>query len=310
LNRKNIRNFFFFSIVVSTGIFSTGCGSSSSGGTATVVATATATTTSLSSSTSSTSAGTNFTLTATVSPSAATGTVTFYNGSSSLGTATLSGGTATLTTSLGTAGTYSIAAVYGGSTGYSSSTSSTVALTIAASGSSGSAPAGTVVSVNSTAGTFVLQESDGTQILIDTVSGSTYQYTTATTASAAAIGGWVAAQGTVSGGQLNAVDLAFIPVPPTNIFTTGGTETVPQGTVYFGPITAIANGVLTIETSTGSEYIDTAAATNVTITTNSSFSAIAVGMAVEVNGPEVTATEYSGHQINLNGQPAVVGQFD
>ncbi len=236
--------------------------------------------------------------------------MTFYNGSTSLGTATLSSGTATLTTSFGTAGSYSITASYGGSTSYASSTSSSISLTITSSSSSGSAPEGTVVSVNSTNGTFVLKQSDGTEITIDTISGTTYQYTTTATASTAAVGGWVAALGTVSSGQLDAVDLAFIPVPPTNIFTTGGIQTATQGTIYFGPITAVENGILTIETSSGSESINTANATTITNTTNSSFSAIAVGMAVEVNGPEVSSTEYTGHQINLNGQPAVVGQFD
>jgi hypothetical protein len=223
----------------------------------------------------------------------------------------LSSGAATLTTAFGTAGTYSITAVYGGSTSYAASTSNTVSLAVtSSSSSSGAAPEGTVVSVNATAGTFVLKESDGTLITIDTVSGSTYQYTTPATASAAAIGGWVAGEGTVSGGQLNAAELAFIPVPPTNIFTTGGTETASQQTIYFGPITAIANGVLTVSTSSGSLQINMAPAATITNTTNSSFSAIAVGMAVEVNGPEVSATEYTGHQINLNGTPAVVGQFD
>ena len=245
-----------------------------------------------------------------MSPSGATGTVTFYNGSTLLGTATLSSGTATLTTSFGTAGSYSITASYGGSTGYAPSTSSAVALTINSSSSSGAAPEGTVASVNATSDSFVLEESDGTEITIDTVSGTTYQFTTTATAAAAAVGGWVAAQGTVSNAQLDAVELAFIPVPPTNIFTTGGTETTTGGTIYFGPIIAITNGILTIETSSGDESINIANATTITNTTSSSFSAIAVGMAVEVNGPEVSATEYTGHQINLNGQPAVVDQFD
>jgi hypothetical protein len=286
-----------------------GCGSGNSIGSGSS-ATSSATTISLSSSSTATTAGTNLTLTATVSPSAAAGTVTFYNGSTSLGTATLSSGTATLTTSFGTAGSYSITASYSGSTSYASSTSSAVALTISSSNSSGAAPEGTVVSVNSTDGTFVLKEPGGAEITIDTVSGTTYQYTTTATAAAAAVGGWVAAQGTVSNGQLDAVELAFIPVPPTNIFTTGGTETTTGGTIYFGPITAIANGILTIETSSGSESINIANATTITNTTASSFPAIAVGMAVEVNGPEVSSTEYTGHQINLNGQPAVIGQFD
>ena len=58
------------------------------------------------------------TFSATVSPSAATGTVTFKDGSTTLGTGTLSGGTATFTptaSQLTVAGSpHSITAVYGG----------------------------------------------------------------------------------------------------------------------------------------------------------------------------------------------------
>lgn len=90
----------------------------------------------------------------------------------------------------------------------------------------------------------------------------------------------------------------------------GGTEAANGQTIYYGPITAISSGVLTVPTSSGSVEINTASASNITLTTSSSFAAITVGMAVEVNGPEVSATEYTGHQINLNGTPAVVGQFD
>jgi Bacterial Ig-like domain (group 3)/Purple acid Phosphatase, N-terminal domain len=64
--------------------------------------------------------------TATVSSSGATGSVTFYDGSTSLGTATLSGGIAFVTTSSLTVGLHNITAVYGGNTTYASSTSNTV----------------------------------------------------------------------------------------------------------------------------------------------------------------------------------------
>ena len=56
----------------------------------------------------------SITLTATVSPSAATGTVTFKDGSTTLGTATIRGGTATLTKSFTTTGTHTLTAVYPG----------------------------------------------------------------------------------------------------------------------------------------------------------------------------------------------------
>jgi hypothetical protein len=73
--------------------------------------------------------GTAVTLTATVT-SGATGTVTFYDGVTSLGTGTLSGNTATLTTSALTAGGHSITAVYEGDTNYLSSTSPVLTQTV------------------------------------------------------------------------------------------------------------------------------------------------------------------------------------
>jgi uncharacterized protein (TIGR03437 family) len=74
--------------------------------------------------------GTTVVLTAAVSSTAATGTVTFYKGSTSLGTGTLASGTATLTTSFSTAGAYALTATYGGDSTYTSSTSSSVTGTV------------------------------------------------------------------------------------------------------------------------------------------------------------------------------------
>jgi hypothetical protein len=66
------------------------------------------------------------TFTATVSPSAATGSVTFYDGSTSLGTVTLTKGSASYSTSSLNIGSHSIIAVYSGDSTYSSSTSNVV----------------------------------------------------------------------------------------------------------------------------------------------------------------------------------------
>jgi hypothetical protein len=69
------------------------------------------------------SSKTSMTFTAMVSSTAATGTVTFKNGGTTLGTATISGGTATLSIKLSSA-TYSISAAYGGDNNFNGSTSS------------------------------------------------------------------------------------------------------------------------------------------------------------------------------------------
>ena len=67
--------------------------------------------------------GQNVTLTGTASPATVTGTVQFFDGSTSLGTATLSGGSCSLSTSVLFAGTHSITAVYSGDANDATSTS-------------------------------------------------------------------------------------------------------------------------------------------------------------------------------------------
>ena len=95
----------------------------------------TATTTTLAASANSVAVGASITLTATVSPSAATGTVTFLNGSATLGTGSLSAGTATFLGSFSSAGAETITASYGGDSTYASSTSNAVTVTVTSSGS-------------------------------------------------------------------------------------------------------------------------------------------------------------------------------
>lgn len=73
---------------------------------------ATATSTSLTPSANPATAGDEITLTATVSPAAATGTVTFTDGATTLGTSAVSGGSATLTTSALVAGDHALTAAF------------------------------------------------------------------------------------------------------------------------------------------------------------------------------------------------------
>ena len=88
------------------------------------------TTTALSPSANPSTFGQSVTFTATVSPSAATGTVTFKDGVTTLGTGSLSSGTATFSTSSLTAGSHSITAVYSGDTNYTTSTSAITTQTV------------------------------------------------------------------------------------------------------------------------------------------------------------------------------------
>jgi len=70
------------------------------------------------------------TFTASVAPSAATGTVQFFDGSASLGTATLSGGVASVSTATLTAGSHSITAKYSGDANFAGSTSAVLTQTV------------------------------------------------------------------------------------------------------------------------------------------------------------------------------------
>jgi uncharacterized protein YjdB len=95
----------------------------------------TASTTTLTASTMTPTVGATVTFTATVSPAAATGTVTFYNGTSSIGAGTLASGTATASTAFTTAGTFSMTADYSGDSTYAASVSSAVSVNVSASAS-------------------------------------------------------------------------------------------------------------------------------------------------------------------------------
>ena len=88
------------------------------------------TTTTLTSSLNPSTFGSGVTFTATVSPSAATGTFTFKDGSTTIGTATVGHGSGTLVTSTLGAGSHSLTAVYGGDSNYLTSTSSAVTQTV------------------------------------------------------------------------------------------------------------------------------------------------------------------------------------
>jgi len=125
------------------------------GGSTSSASTSGSTTTTVTPSATSAVYGTSITLTATVSPSGATGTITFYDGSTSLGTGTLSSGSASISTSALAVGTHSITASYGGSSSYSSSTSSAVTVTITSASTTATTTTLSTTSNSATAGTAV-----------------------------------------------------------------------------------------------------------------------------------------------------------
>ena len=88
------------------------------------------TTTVVSSSANPATVGQSVTFTAQVSPTAATGTVTFYDGGNPIGTAAVVAGSASLSTAALSVGPHSITATYGGDGNYNSSTSAALNQTI------------------------------------------------------------------------------------------------------------------------------------------------------------------------------------
>ena len=92
--------------------------------------------TSLASSQNPSTFGQSVTFTATVTPSTATGSVEFFDGSTSLGTSPVASGSAQLSTSALAAGSHPITAVYSGNSSYSGSTSNLVTQVVNAASSS------------------------------------------------------------------------------------------------------------------------------------------------------------------------------
>ena len=236
--------------------------------------TLTATTTALAVSSTSVSTGTSVNLTATVAPTAATGTVTFYDGTTALGTGTLSSGTATLATSFSTAGTHSITAVYGGSTTYATSTSSAVSITVTS---------------TTTATTTALAASTTTPAVGASVT------LTATVSPSAATGTVTFYDGTTS---LGTGTLSSGTATLATSFSTAGTHS----------ITAVYGGSTTYATSTSSAISLTVTSSGTgfaceviyTITPQSSS---AFGAAITIENTGTTAwTSWSLQWIFANGQ--------
>jgi hypothetical protein len=107
--------------------------------------------------------GQSVTLTAGVSATSGTptGTVTFFDGASSLGTGTLSAGSASLTVSSSTVGAHTLTASYGGATSYATSTSSALTQTVNKAASSVSVGSSLQTSTYGGSVTFTATVSDG-----------------------------------------------------------------------------------------------------------------------------------------------------
>ena len=203
----------------------------------TLTVTTTPTTTTLVASPSTPQYGDPVTLTASVSPSAATGTISFYDGPILLGSTAVDGGTATLVNTTLTAGTHTITAIYNGDVTYASSTSTPQTVTVAKKTAPGGGPALTVT-VQNQSRAYASANSEFTYVVSGTlVDSDTY---------ASAVTG----------------------VP---VYSSSDTPTSPAGTTFPISVTglssanytvAFVNGTLTI-VSTPSQTTLTASATSV-----------------------------------------------
>ncbi len=128
----------------------------------TVTAATVDTTTSISASTNSITMSSSVTFTATVKAAtganAPTGTVTFFDGATSLGTASLSSGVASVSTTALSEGQHSITAVYGGSSAFLKSTSNPVSISVV------SNPAVALVSTSTAVASSASQADQGSSI--------------------------------------------------------------------------------------------------------------------------------------------------
>jgi subtilase family serine protease len=115
-------------------------------------------TTTLTSSSAAVGTGIIVTFTATVSGTGGTpsGTVTFYNGTTSLGTSTLANGAAVFTTSFSTAGTASIQAAYSGDAIFQESSSASLTETIVNEGFTASISPATLTIARGSSGTLTV----------------------------------------------------------------------------------------------------------------------------------------------------------
>ncbi len=200
--------------------------------------------------------GSLVTFTATVSPSAATGTVTFYDSSTALGTGTLSGGIATYGTSSLAVGSHSITAVYGGNSTYAGSTSSTLTESVLTVTSIAVTPASISLSVGATLQLVATATySDGTQgAVTSSVTWSSSDLTIATVTSAGVATGVAEGSATIQATLGTASASATFTGTPSKFRLTGSLNvprTVATATLLQNGQVLIAGGLGSVSASAG-----------------------------------------------------------
>jgi Bacterial Ig-like domain (group 3)/FG-GAP-like repeat len=267
-------------------------------------ATLTPTATKLSASATTVTAGTSITFTATVAPSTGTGTptgtLTFYDGTTSLGTGTLSSGRATYSTSALAAGAHSISASYGGDTSFSTSSSTAVAVTI----NPAVVQVGTSTALTTSASSITAGQSVTFTATVTPASGSAIPTGTVTFADAA---------GNLGTGTLNTEGVATfatasLPVGPQSITASYGGDTnftASESTAVAVVVTAAVTPdfSLTLSPTTGTASQSGSAQTTISITPSGDF---AGAVALSCAGlPQHTSCNFAPASLTPTGTAAV-----
>ena len=248
--------------------------------------------------------GDTATLTAVVAPSFATGTVSFFEGTTLLGTASLdSTGTAVLPISTLNAGVHNITAKYNGDPGVPANTSNTVQLTVTQRTAPGGGPAITVT-VNDAARTTTQSNPPFTYSAAgQLVNGDTYATAIGGTPSYATSGGTTAGTYSITVTGLTSANYSIAFVPGTLTVTAASTTTTlvasPTSTQYGDPVTltatVISGATGTVSFYDGSVLLGTGAVSNgvATMTTNTLIAGTHTVTAV-YNGDATYASSQSG----------------
>ena len=184
------------------------------------------------------------TFTATL-PVDATGTVIFWDGTTTLGTGTVSNGAASFSTTTLSAGTHSITAVYGGDANYNGVTSTAVtqavnkaATTVTVVSSLNPAPSGSSITFTATVtmgASGTVQFLDATTVLgTATVSGGAASFSTTTLSArthsiTAVYSGDANYSRATSSVVSQVVQIAGAPPPPFTVASTTGPQSIPPG---------------------------------------------------------------------------------
>ena len=245
-------------------------------------------------------------LTATLAPARATGTVTFFDGSTALGSSTLSSGVAILSSSALAVGTHTITAAYSGTTGYAPSTSAATNVVVndmpTSTSLSASAPSlllglPETLNVTVTAGTTAAQPTGtvkftdgGVQIGTALLSNGNASFTTALAAGSHSLQAVYSGNGSLASSvsALVAVGVATPSATTTAISTSASSILVGATLTLNSTVSPAATGSVT--------FYD--GSTALGVATLTSGSAVLTSSTLAVGTHTLTAA-YSGSTINL-----------